>query len=157
MAGTKEKRQPGQVAVNREAYHDYFVEESIEAGVILTGTEIKSIRNGRMNLRGAFARISKEGEVWIEGMHIALYEQGTYLNHEPMRQRKLLLHRRQINNLVGKIQNKGLALVPLRLYFKGNLAKIELGICRGKKLYDKREDVAKRDAQRDIARVVRRG
>jgi SsrA-binding protein len=144
------------IAVNRQAYHDYFVEESIETGIVLTGTEIKSLRAGKANLRGAFARI-RDGELWLEGMHIAPYEQGTYMNHEPLRPRKLLVHRRQIAYLASKTEMKGMTLIPLRLYFKDDHAKVEIGLCRGKKLYDKREDIAKRDAQRDIARAVRRG
>lgn len=142
------------ISVNRQAYHDYFVDETYEAGIALTGTEIKSIRGGKVNLRGAFARV-KDGEVWIEGMHIALYEQGTYMNHEPLRPRKLLLHRRQITHLVGKVEAKGLTLVPLKLYLKNNRAKIELGLCRGKKQYDKRESIKERDAQREIARATK--
>ena len=142
------------ISVNRQAYHDYFVDETYEAGIALTGTEIKSIRGGKVNLRGAFARV-RDGEVWIEGMHIALYEQGTYMNHEPLRPRKLLLHRRQINHLVGKVEAKGLTLVPLKLYLKNNRAKIELGLCRGKKQYDKRESIKERDAQREIARATK--
>ena len=120
------------------------------------GTEIKSIRDGKVNLRGAFARL-KNGEVWLENSHIAVYEQGTYMNHDPLRHRKLLLHRRQINQLVGKIQTKGLTLIPLKLYLKGDYAKVEVGLCRGKKLYDKRETLAKRDAQQQIERAVRAG
>jgi len=142
------------VTVNRQAYHDYFVDETFEAGVSLTGTEIKSIRGGKVNLRGAYARV-KDGEVWLDGMHIATYEQGTYMNHDPLRPRKLLLHRRQINHLVGRVQAKGLTLVPLRLYLTHNRAKIEIGLCRGKKQYDKREAIAARDAQREIARVTK--
>lgn len=142
------------VSVNRQAYHDYFVDEKFEAGIALTGTEIKSIRGGKVNLRGAFARV-KDGEVWLDGMHIATYEQGTYMNHDPLRPRKLLLHRRQINHLVGRVQAKGLTLVPLRLYLTHNRAKIEIGLCRGKKQYDKREAIAARDAQREIARVTK--
>ena len=144
------------MAVNRQAFHDYFVEERLETGIVLSGTEIKSIRAGKVQLRGAFARI-RDGELWIEGMHIAPYEQGSYNNQEPERVRKLLVHRRQRNSLIGKVQTKGLTLIPLRLYLKGDLAKIELGLCRGKKLYDKREDLAKRDAERDMARAMRRG
>src|SRR5579864_642749 len=136
------------ISVNRQAYHDYFVDETIEAGLALTGTEVKSIRAGHVNLRGSYARV-KQGEVWLEGMHIAPYEQGTYMNHEPMRPRKLLLHRRQIERLVTRTQAKGLTLVPLRLYFAHNLVKVEVGLCRGKKLYDKRESIAKRDADRE--------
>ena len=142
------------VTVNRQAYHDYFVDETIEAGLALTGTEVKSIRAGHVNLRGAYARV-KQNEVWLEGMHIAPYEQGTYMNHEPMRPRKLLLHRRQIERLVTRTQAKGLTLVPLRLYFAHNLVKVEVGLCRGKKLYDKRESIAKRDADREMARALK--
>ncbi|GAC1476651.1 MAG: SsrA-binding protein SmpB [Ktedonobacterales bacterium] len=142
------------VTVNRQAYHDYFVDETFEAGVSLTGTEIKSIRGGKVNLRGAYARV-KDGEVWLDGMHIATYDQGTYMNHDPLRPRKLLLHRRQIDHLVGRVQAKGLTLVPLRLYLTHNRAKIELGLCRGKKLYDKRATIAERDAKREIARVTK--
>jgi SsrA-binding protein len=142
------------VSVNRQAYHDYFVDETIEAGLALTGTEVKSIRAGHVNLRGAFARV-KQGEVWLEGMHIAIYEQGTYMNHDPLRPRKLLLHRRQIDRLVGKMQTKGLTLIPLRLYFSNNRAKVELGLARGKKLYDKRETIRERDAGREMARAMK--
>lgn len=142
------------ISVNRQAYHDYFVDETYEAGIALTGTEIKSIRGGKVNLRGAFARV-RDGEVWIEGMHIAIYEQGTYMNHEPLRARKLLLHRRQITHLTNKVETKGLTLVPLKLYLKNNRAKIELGLCRGKKQYDKRETIRERDAQREISRATK--
>ncbi len=144
------------VSVNRQAYYEYEVIDSLEAGLVLTGTEIKSIRSGKVNLRGAYARI-RNGELWLEGMHIAPYEQGTYMNHEPLRLRKLLVHRRQLRNLMTQVQVKGMTLVPLKLYFKGSLAKLQLGVCRGKKLYDKREDVAKRDVARDMARAMRRG
>ncbi len=142
------------ISVNRQAYHDYFVDETIEAGLVLTGTEVKSIRAGHVNLRGAYARI-RQGEIWLEGMHIAIYEQGTYMNHDPLRPRKLLLHRRQIDRLVGKLQTKGLTLIPLRLYFSENLAKVELGLCRGKKLYDKREAIKKRESDREVARATK--
>ncbi len=142
------------ITVNRQAYHDYTIEETYEAGIVLTGTEIKSVRAGKVNLRGAFARI-KNGEAWLEGCHIAVYDQGTYMNHDPMRARKLLLHRRQINSLIGKVQAKGLTLIPLKLYLKGDHAKIELGLCRGKKLYDKRESITQREAQREMARAVK--
>ncbi len=144
------------ITTNRQAYHDYHVEQSLEAGIVLTGTEIKSIREGKVNLRGAFARI-RNGELWLEGMHIAPYEQGTYMNHEPTRLRKLLVHRRQLHQLENQVQVKGLTLIPLKLYFKGSIVKVELGVCRGKKLYDKREDIAKREVQRDIARAMKRG
>jgi SsrA-binding protein len=142
------------ITVNRQAYHDYFVDETFETGIALTGTEIKSIRGGKVNLRGAFARV-KADEVWIEGMHIAPYEQGSYMNQDPLRPRKLLLHRRQINHLMDRVHQKGLTLVPLKVYLKGNRAKLELGLCRGKKLYDKREAIAERDARREIERVTK--
>jgi SsrA-binding protein len=142
------------VTVNRQAYHDYFVDETLEAGIALTGTEVKSIRGGKVHLRGAYARI-KDGEVWLEGAHIAVYEQGTYMNHDPLRPRKLLLHRREIDRLVGRIQAKGQTLIPLKLYFRHNHVKVELGLCRGKKLYDKREAIKERETQRELARVTK--
>src|SRR5512145_184860 len=126
------------VAENRKARHDYFIEESYETGVALRGSEIKSLRAGRMNLRGGYARVVG-GEVWLYDVHISPYEQsGTYFNHEPTRPRKLLLHRREINRIVGQVERQGFTLVPLRVYFKGRRAKLELGLARGKKLYDKR-------------------
>lgn len=140
------------VTTNRQAYHDFFVEETVEAGLALTGTEVKSIRAGHVNLRGAYARI-KGDEVWLEGVHIAEYEQGTYMNHDPLRPRKLLLHRKEIDRLESKVATKGLTLVPLKMYFKHNHVKIELGLCRGKKLYDKRESIKERESQRELARV----
>jgi len=142
------------VTTNRQAYHDYFVDETIETGIALTGTEVKSIRAGHVNLRGAFARV-KNDEVWLEGVHIAEYEQGTYMNHDPMRARKLLLHRREITRLVNRTQAKGQTLVPLKMYLKNNHVKVELGLCRGKKLYDKREAIKERDINRELARVTK--
>ena len=142
------------VTTNRQAYHDFFIDETYEAGLELRGTEVKSIRAGHANLRGAYARV-KDGEVWLEGAHIAEYEQGTYMNHDPLRPRRLLLHRREIDRLVGKVQAKGLTLVPLKLYFKHNRVKVELGLARGKKLYDKREAIAERETQREIARATK--
>lgn len=144
------------ISVNRQAYHDYFVEETVEAGISLVGTEVKSIREGRVNLRGSYA-MARNGELWLENAHIAVYEHGNLYNHDPMRNRKLLLHRREINQLMSKIATKGLTLIPLKLYLKGGRVKIELGLCRGKKLYDKREVIAERDAKREIERIVRRG
>src|SRR5436189_6128320 len=144
------------ISVNRQAYHDYFVDRTIEAGISLMGTEIKSIRDGKVNLRGSYA-IARDGELWLENAHIAVYEHGNRYNHDPMRSRKLLLHRREINQLLNKVATKGMTLVPLKLYLKGGRAKIELGLCRGKKLYDKREAIAERDAKREIERAVRRG
>ncbi len=143
------------ITVNRQAYHDYEVERTIEAGVELQGTEIKSIREGKVNLRGAYA-IIRNGEIWLENAHIAIYEHGTYYNHEPMRNRKLLLHKREINQLAMRVATKGMTIIPLKLYIKGGRAKVELGLCRGKKLYDKREVIAERDMQREIERAQRR-
>lgn len=146
---------PGIVADNRKARHDYEIIETYEAGIVLTGSEIKSLRGGRMNLRGSYARVVNS-EVLLYDTHIPPYEQsGTYFNHVPTRPRKLLLHRREISRLLGQVREKGLTLVPLKVYFKGRMAKVELGVARGKKLYDKREDVAKRDAQRDIERAMK--
>ena len=142
------------VTTNRQAYHDYFVEETYEAGLELRGTEVKSIRASHVNLRGAYARL-KDGEVWLEGAHIAEYEQGTYMNHDPLRPRRLLLHRREIDRLVGKVQAKGLTLIPLKLYFKHNRVKVEVGLCRGKKLYDKREAIKERETARELQRVTK--
>jgi len=144
------------ISANRQAYHDYTVERTVEAGISLVGTEIKSIRDGKVNLRSSYALIRK-GEVWLENAHIAVYDFGNRFNHEPMRRRKLLLHRREIELLENKVASKGLTLIPLKLYLKGGRAKVELGLCRGKKLYDKREAIAERDAKRDMERIVRRG
>src|SRR6266700_3077721 len=144
------------ITVNRQAYHDYFVESTIEAGISLVGTEIKSIRDGKVNLRGAYA-IARNGELWLENTHIAVYEHGNRYNHEPLRNRKLLLHKREIEQLQAKVATKGLTLIPLKLYLKGGKAKIELGLCRGKKLYDKREAIAERDVKREMERVIRKG
>jgi SsrA-binding protein len=146
-------RHPGVVADNRKARHDYHIEESMEAGIALTGSEIKSVRAGRVNLRGSYARVINE-EVLLYDAHISPYDQA-YEQHEPMRPRKLLLHRREINRLLGLVQQKGMTLVPLRIYFKGRLAKVELGVARGKKIYDKRQDMAQRDAQREIERAMK--
>jgi SsrA-binding protein len=143
------------VAENRKARHDYHIEESIEAGLVLTGSEIKSVRAGRLNMRGSYARVVND-EILLYDMHISPYEQsGTYFNHDPVRPRKLLLSRREISRLNGLVRQKGLTLVPLRIYFKGRWAKVELGVARGKKLYDKREDIAKRESQRDIERAMK--
>jgi SsrA-binding protein len=142
------------VAVNRRARHDYAIDETIEAGLVLTGTEIKSIRAGRANLAEAYARIER-GEAWLIGAHIAPYEQGNRNNHEPTRTRKLLLHRDQIAELIGRTQAKGFTLVPLRLYIRDGLAKLEIGIARGKKTHDKRRAIAERDARRDLERETK--
>ena len=143
------------VATNRKAYHDYYIQDSQEAGIALTGSEIKSIRAGRVNLRDAYIR-PEGGELWLLNVHIARYEASSYLSHEPTRPRKLLLHRKQIDNLTSKVVEKGLTLVPLKLYIKGSLAKVEVALAKGKKLYDKRESIARRDAERDIGRAMRR-
>ena len=142
------------VAVNRRARHQYAIEETLEAGLALTGTEIKSIRAGRVNLAEAYARIER-GEAWLIGAHIAPYEQGNRNNHEPTRTRKLLLHRDQIAELMGRTQAKGFTLVPLKLYIRNGMAKLELGIGRGKKAYDKRRTIAERDARRDLERSTK--
>src|SRR3989440_3258871 len=142
------------ISINRQAYHDYYVEQTVEAGISLVGTEIKSIRDGKVNLRGSYA-IARNGELWLENAHIAVYEHGNRYNHDPMRSRKLLLHRREIEQLISRVETKGLTLVPLKLYLKGGRAKIELGLCRGKKLYDKRDAIAERDVKREIERAIR--
>ena len=139
------------VALNRRARHEYHVEETLEAGLVLTGTEIKSIRAGRANLAEAYARI-EHGEAWLIGAHIAPYEQASRFNHEPTRTRKLLLHHDQIAELAGKTQTRGYTLVPLRLYIRGGLAKVELGLARGRKAHDKRRVIAERDARRELER-----
>jgi SsrA-binding protein len=139
------------IAVNRRARHDYAIDQTIEAGVVLTGTEIKSIRAGRVNLAEAYARVER-GEAWLIGAHIAPYEQGNRYNHEPTRTRKLLLHRDEIAELVGRTQAKGQTLVPLRLYLHKGMAKLELGLARGKKTHDKRRTIAERDMRREIER-----
>lgn len=142
------------IAENRKARHDFHIEETYEAGLVLTGTEIKSIRAGRVNLRDSHARIER-GEVILYNMHIAPYEHGNRYNHDPERPRKLLLHRQEIDRLYGKVRMKGYALIPLRLYLRNGRAKIELALARGKKLYDKREDIAEREARRRIERALR--
>lgn len=142
------------IASNRKARHEYFVEETIEAGLALTGTEIKSIRAGRVNLQDSFAQI-RDGEVWLVGAHIAPYSHGNRENHEPRRERKLLLHRREIGKLTGKVTERGWTLVPLSLYLRNGRAKIELALVRGKKQYDKRDSIAKRDYDREMQRAVK--
>jgi len=143
------------IATNRKARHDYLIEDTIEAGLVLTGSEIKSIRAGQVNLRDSYATI-RDGEVWLVNTHIAPYKQASFQNHEPRRERKLLLHRREINRLTGKLQEKGLTLVPLQLYLKSSRAKVELGLARGKKLYDKRQSLRERDDRRQIERAMGR-
>lgn len=137
------------VAQNKKARHEYFIEETYEAGIELAGTEVKSIRQGRVNLRDSYAYI-KNSEVFVRGMHISPYEQGNIFNQDPLRDRKLLLHKREIVKLIGYTQQKGLTLIPTQVYFKNSLVKVELAVARGKKLYDKRRDIAERDAKRTI-------
>ncbi|HVN48300.1 MAG TPA: SsrA-binding protein SmpB [Bacteroidota bacterium] len=136
---------------NRKARHEYFIVEAFEAGIMLTGTEIKSIRAGNANLQDSYAEI-RNGEVWLEEMHISPYEHGSIYNHDPRRKRKLLLNKKEIRKLLAKTREKGFTLVPLSVYFKGPYAKVELAIAQGKKSYDKREAIAKRDAEREMAR-----
>ena len=142
------------IAKNPTAYHNYTIEQTMEAGIVLTGTEIKSIRLGKVNLKDCYASI-KQGEAFIYGMHISPYEQGNIFNKDPLRTRKLLLNRREINKLIGLTQQKGMSLIPVKLYFKNNFVKVELGIGKGKKLYDKRQDMAKKDAERKIQRIIK--
>jgi SsrA-binding protein len=142
------------IAKNPTAYHNYSIESKLEAGIVLTGTEIKSIRNGKVNIKDTYINI-KNGEVWIYGMHISPYEFGSIFNKDPLRNRKLLLNRREINKLIGMIQQKGMSLIPISLYWSNNKVKVEVGIGKGKKLYDKREDIAKKDAQRKIERALK--
>ncbi len=142
------------VSENRKARHDYHIHESFEAGIVLTGTEVKSLRAGRANLKDSYARI-ENGEIMLHNLHISPYEQGNRFNHEPLRTRKLLMHRYEINKLVGKTQEKGYTLIPLKLYFTRGKAKVQLGLATGKKNYDKRQDIAERDAKREMDREFR--
>lgn len=142
------------IAQNKKAYHDYFVEETIECGIELFGTEVKSLRQGKVNLKDSYCNIV-DGEVFVNGMHISPYEKGNIFNKDPMRVRKLLLHRREINKLIGLSKQQGYTLVPTALYFVGSKVKLEMALAKGKKLYDKRDDAAKRDAKREMDRVVK--
>ncbi|MDQ7828964.1 MAG: SsrA-binding protein SmpB [Armatimonadota bacterium] len=142
------------VAVNRRAHHDYHIEETLEGGLVLTGTEVKALRAGRASLQEAFAKV-EGGEVWIHRMHIPPYEAGNIFNHDPLRPRKVLLHRREIERLRARVEQRGYTLIPLRLYFTRGLAKVELGVARGKRAYDKREAIAAREAARQIARALK--
>lgn len=142
------------IAQNKKAYHDYFIEDTYEAGIVLQGTEIKSIRAGRINLKDSYARI-QNGEVFLYSMHVSPYEQGNRYNHDPLRTRKLLLHNREISKLIGETKEAGIALVPLKLYLKNGYAKILLGLAKGKKKYDKREDLKQKEAKREIERAFR--
>lgn len=149
-----QKQSTKTITLNKKARHDYFVEESFETGIELFGTEVKSLRAGTVNLKDSWCDISS-GEVWLKQMHISPYEKGNIFNKDPLRERKLLMHRREINRLIGLIKTQGYTLIPLSLYFKGPRVKVQLGLCKGKKLYDKREDAAKKDAKRDIDRAIK--
>jgi SsrA-binding protein len=143
------------IATNRKAYHDYLIEDTFEAGIVLQGSEMKSLRAGQVNLRDSYAAV-REGELWLLNVHISPYQQASYQNHEPKRDRKLLMHRREINRLAGKLQEKGLTLIPLQIYLKDGRAKIQLGLGRGKKVYDKRQPLRQRDDQRQMERALGR-
>jgi SsrA-binding protein len=154
-AGNTGKRESTKtIASNKKAFHDYFVEESLEAGIELAGTEVKSLRQGTVNLKDAWCQI-QDGEVFVNGMHISPYEKGNVFNRDPMRVRRLLLHKKEILRLFGLMKQQGYTLIPLSLYFKGSRVKVQLGLCRGKKLYDKREDAARRDMKRDADRALK--
>ena len=142
------------IATNRKAYHEYNIIEKLEAGIVLVGTEVKSLRLGLANLKDSYGRV-ENGELWLVNLHISPYEQGNIWNHEPRRPRKLLMHRREIRRLTTKVAERGLTLVPLRLYFKNGRTKVEIAVARGKKIYDKREAIAKRDVDRDMARELK--
>lgn len=142
------------IVQNKKARHDYFIEQSLETGIVLSGTEVKSIRQGKVNLKESYAYIEK-GEVFVSGMHISPYEQGNIFNKDPLRERKLLLHKYEINKLVGQTQQKGLTLVPIELYFSKGKVKLLLGVAKGKKLHDKRDDIAEKDAKREMDRRIK--
>ena len=144
------------IAQNKKAYHDYHIEETMEAGIALTGTEVKSLRAGRVNLRDSYAAV-ENGELWLLGAHISPYEQGNIFNHDPRRPRKLLMHAREIGRLQGKVQMAGYTLVPTKMYFKDGKAKVEIALAKGKTLYDKRQALAKKEAEREMERAFRRG
>jgi len=154
MSQQKDKKEEHNIVVNRKARHDYEILETYETGIALVGTEVKALRVGKANLKDSYAALKNE-EVWLYGVHISPYSHGNIFNHSPERDRKLLLHRREIRRLIGKTKETGLTLVPLRMYFKRGKAKVELGLARGKKQYDKREAIAKRDVERDVKREIR--
>lgn len=155
MASTSRQQQSTVIARNRRARHDYHIEDTVEGGLVLTGTEVKSLRAGRASLTDGFAQI-ENGEVWLHGVHIPEYTQGTWTNHEPRRARKVLLHRQEIDRWAAKTAERGLTIVPLALYFKDGRVKVELALARGKRTYDKRHDLAERDAAREVERAFRR-
>ncbi|MEQ2528852.1 SsrA-binding protein SmpB [Robertmurraya yapensis] len=142
------------IAQNKKAFHDFFIEETFEAGIVLQGTEIKAIRAGRVNLKDSYAQI-KNGEMFLLGMHVSPYEQGNRYNHDPLRTRKLLLHKKEINKLIGETKEAGYSIVPVKLYLKNGFAKVQIGLAKGKKKFDKREDLKKKEAKRDIERAFR--
>ena len=149
-----DKKGTKQIAANKKAWHDYFVEEKYEAGIELAGTEVKSIRQGHINLKDSYCTF-KDGEIFVRGMHISPYEKGNIFNKDPLRVRKLLMHKREIVNLFSKTKQDGYSVIPLAVYFKSSRVKVEIGLCKGKKLYDKRADAAQRDAKRSIDRAVK--
>jgi SsrA-binding protein len=150
----KDKNANRSIAVNKKAFHDYFVEETYEAGIELTGTEVKSLREGKANIKEAWCAI-ENGEIFIKGMHISPYDHGNVFNVNPLRVRKLLMHKKEISHLYSTVKLAGYSIVPLSVYFKGSLVKMQIGLCKGKKLYDKRDDAAKRDAKRAIDRALK--
>jgi len=143
-----------QICTNKKAYHEYFIEEKLEAGMVLRGTEVKSLRAGKVNLNDAFMMV-RDGEAFLHNLHISPYDFGNRQNHDPDRNRKLLLHKREITRLYGRIREQGYAAIPLRLYFKDGLVKVEIGLAKGKKLHDKREDLKKKDSQRELSQVMK--
>lgn len=149
----KKSAQSHNIATNRKALHDYFIQEKHEAGIVLTGSEVKSIRAGRVNLRDSYVKV-KDGELWLTDTHIAPYDQASRENHDPRRERKLLMHRKEINRLDSKAQAKGLTIVPLRMYFSKNRVKVEIALAQGKRVYDKREAIAKRESDRKMRRAL---
>ena len=142
------------IAQNRKAWHDYFVEDKLECGIVLFGTEVKSVRQGKVNLKESWAQV-RDGEVWVEGMHISPFEQGNIFNKDPLRTRKLLMHKSEIRKLDGLVMRQGYTLVPLEVYLKDGRMKVQLGLCKGKQLHDKRDSIAKRDSNREIQRALR--
>lgn len=142
------------IAENRKARHEYFILDSFEAGIELVGTEVKSIRRGGVNLKDSWCSVD-DGELWVNGMHISPYDHGNIFNRDPMRVRRLLMHKKQIMQLLGKVKQEGLTLIPISVYFKGSMVKVQVGLCKGKKLHDKRDDMAAKSAQRDIERAVK--
>ena len=142
------------IATNRKAYHNYHIGDSFEAGIVLSGSEIKSVRGSRVSLGDAYVKPEK-GELWLHNAHIARYEASSYLSHEPTRSRKLLLHRKEIDSLTSKVSEKGLTLIPVRMYIKGHIAKVEIALAKGKKMYDKRESISRREADRELARTMK--